>query len=398
MVAGAQCFQNVNQTTPINNFASQNYGSAGSFTLTFTANANDTVASFFVVNGNEPVVATNPQSQVWLVQEAPNSGNGVEADNVLGTGSNMTLKWTVGTNHSADLLVVEINNGGCPPTLTNTFTPNPTPPTNTPTNTSTSTPTVTATPTNTPLGWAPPTNTFTPTATNTFTFTPTFTNTNTFTVTPPTPPPTPQPGQCTLPNGASNTNMPPVDWEEVFCYSPANTHNTLIDANQVFGMSLNEIKEIADFIGDSTTPVTLNIGSYWKLSYFTGNLTYDATYPAPYNRLNSYGILVVDGNLTLNAPSNYNTTLPSYYGGVVFVTGNLFIGAGCEIDGSIIMGTNGGNYYQGGSPGTLTLDGNSTNGGYVFYSPGMVTTAMSQVASYREDISQRKVILAIPNM
>jgi hypothetical protein len=282
---------------------------------------------------------------------------------------------------------------GNTPTFTPTFTPTKT---NTPT-----TPTFTPTITNTPFG-GPPTNTFTPAPTNTSTNTPTPTITNTSTTTnTPTITYTPTPYLCNPIPGATAKNLQ----GGTACF---NNQYGLLDASSVFGMSLSDVKNLADFTGTSLgTPVTLNIQSDWKLSYFTGNLTYDPSFNAPYNRLHAFGILVVDGNLDLRPGTG--STLPSSYGGVVFVTGNLTIEDGCEIDGAVIIGTGSGavagNYYNGTSSGPtngglpqVLLTGSAGNYGTLFYSPSLVTTAQTLVGQYREDVSQRRTMLAVPNL
>ena len=278
----------------------------------------------------------------------------------------------------------------CPPTST----PTPTVCTNglgrtcTPTPTTGSLATNTFTKTNTPTSIPSNTPTITNTPTVTFTFTPTYTNTPCGY---PGPLCTPTAAPCNNPSGATAQNLQGGVW----CFQ---NQQTLLSANSVFGMSLSDVKNVADYIGTSNgTPVTLNIASDWKLAYFDGNLTYDPSYAAPYNRLHGFGVLVVNGDLTLNP--GFGSTLPSDYGGVVFVTGNLTINDGCEIDGSVIMGTP---YYHVvagvGVPGNVNLTGSAGNFGTIFYSPSLVTTAQQLVGQYREDISQKKTLLAIPFM
>ena len=289
---------------------------------------------------------------------------------------------------------------GSTPTKTPTGTVTPTPQHSyTPTSTPTKTPTGTITPTPT-SGGAAPTNTFTPGPTNTFTITSTPTVTYTPTVTnSPTITNSPTPLPCNWPVGATpavNIFGGPAGGNPVYCYASGVT--TLTD-KVVFGMSLADVKNIADYVGNNNTasPVTLNIASNWKLSYFDGNLTYGPANPAPYDQLGKvktgmFGVLVVNGNLTLQPPSG--SILPSHFGGIVFVTGNLTVGDGCEIDGSVIMGKP----YYNGTPGTVTLTGSAGNFGTINFSPSLVTTAQSLVGTYKEDVSQRNVLLAIPGL
>ncbi len=176
------------------------------------------------------------------------------------------------------------------------------------------------------------------------------------------------------------------------CFSAASSE--LADVN-IFGMSLGDVENISDFRGD---PVNnpLNITQEWALSYFQGSVTYGGNSTvAPYLQLNTNGILVVNGNLTLlGAPSSSTTILASHFGGILFVTGNLTVQDGSMVEGCVIMGKP---YYNGASaPSTLTLDGSPGNLGEVFLNPGLVNTALQLVATYREDVTSRKTLLAIP--
>ncbi|GEM_PF-1705255 len=174
-------------------------------------------------------------------------------------------------------------------------------------------------------------------------------------------------------------------------------YNSLGDAPisdvSVFGMSLKDIQFIADYSGSAALP--LSIISSNKLSYFNGNLTYAATQTNPvYQTLNTSGILIVNGNLTLGLGSS--TSPSSYYSGIVFVTGNMTISDGCQVDGVVIMGLS--NSYSG-SGGNLTLLGSSGgNFAYLTGDPAAVNHVIQQVAQYREDLSARKVLLAFPGI
>jgi hypothetical protein len=196
-------------------------------------------------------------------------------------------------------------------------------------------------------------------------------------------------GSVTKPTGATATNF----------LGGGVTYTTLGDAPisdvNVFGMSLKDIQFIADYSGSAAVP--LSIVSSNKLSYFNGNLTYAATQTNPvYQTLNTSGILIVNGNLTLGLGGGVSNILPSYYSGIVFVTGNLTISDGCQIDGVAIMGYS--SAYSG-SGGNLTLLG-SSNGQFAYLTadPSSVTHVIQQVAQYREDLSARKVLLAFPGI
>lgn len=267
------------------------------------------------------------------------------------------------------------------PTITHTETNSPTT-TTTPTHTPVAPPTSTSTTTKSPTPSPTPTVTNTPTITNTFTVTPTFTPCSAGAICP-----------CDRPWGATTENLQ----GGVTCFEAPQ----LLSASNVFGMSLQNVEGIADYVGTSLgTPIDLVITSDWKLSYFTGELTYGPSQPFPYTVLgapktdttaatSSQGLLVVNGDLTLGAVSG--SELPSTWNGVIFCTGNLVVEGGCVISGAVIMGSP---YYHG-TPGTVSVTGTSGTFGQIIYKPNLVEEVMSQVATYREDISETKKMLGI---
>lgn len=219
----------------------------------------------------------------------------------------------------------------------------------------------------------------TSTCINTHTPTQTPTSTNT-----PQPTFTPNP-VCALPSGSTVLN----EQGSTLCHNDP-TLQLLLDT-YVFGMSLQDVGFIADYYGDSSRSLPVSFSSM-KLIYYNGDLAYGAALASPYQRLYGTGILVVNGNLTLNG-GNGSTILPSSFAGVVFVTGNLVIADGSEIDGAVIMG-----HTSSGGGGTVTLDGVAGNRGTIYLNPGLVNRAMQLVAQYRENVTARKTLLAIPNL
>ncbi len=295
--------------------------------------------------------------------------------------------------------------GGCTSTPTNTPTKTPnviSTSTATPSDTATTAPTDSRTPTSTVTSTA--TETATKTTTNyavesytpTFTFTPTPSPTNTFTytVTPTftwtsTPTGTPT-STCVPPTGANSTNF--VGNEK--CYPVSLGYWEQLSAQSVFGMSLSDVKNLADYEGSAST--TLFIPSDWKLSYFDGSVTYGPSQPYPYTQLGAesqkqgaFGILVVNGNLYLGDESG--STPGSAWNGIVFVTGNLYVGGGCLISGTVIMGYP----YYNGSPGNVTLNGSGSNFGMILYNPAIISLAQLRVGAYRQDVSETKNLLGI---
>jgi hypothetical protein len=199
-------------------------------------------------------------------------------------------------------------------------------------------------------------------------------------------------GSATAPTGASSNNF---FGNGVVINSATNAP---ISDVSVFGMSLRDIQFIADYVGSTSPNIPLSIVSANKLSYFNGNLTYSSSSTQTvYQRLNSSGILIVNGNLTLSEVSGATTIQPSYYSGIIFVTGNMTIGAGCDVDGVVIMGYSSVDTNPGGN---LCVQGDSSTGNFAYLTadPTGVANVMQQVAQYREDISARKILLAYPGI
>lgn len=169
----------------------------------------------------------------------------------------------------------------------------------------------------------------------------------------------------------------------------ANSNSSLADSN-VFGMSVSQIRFIADKAGDSSNPLDLS-NSQWGLYYYNGSVTWGYNQPAPYTTLNTSGILVVNGDLNFTGS---NGTGLINFAGIIFCTGNVTVQNGTEIDGCIIMGTP----YFHGTPGTVTLSGTGSNFGQISCNPGVVGYALNLGATYREDVSERRMLLAVPNI
>ncbi len=200
-------------------------------------------------------------------------------------------------------------------------------------------------------------------------------------------------GACPNPTGYTTVNFP----DGTYC-APATLANELTDS-YVFGMSVTSLAALADFqgsAGPNTQVVDIN-GTQDKLTYYQGNLTYDpASAVTQYQALDASGILVVNGNLTLT--SGYNTAgttfITQIYDGVIFVTGNLTL-QGAQVDGEVIVGNTSGATTANGNVYVQTGAGNSS---LITYDSDMVANVITKVASYREDISQKRLLLAVPNL
>jgi hypothetical protein len=174
------------------------------------------------------------------------------------------------------------------------------------------------------------------------------------------------------------------------------TANGPISDINVFGMSLKDIQFIADYVGNSSGPIPMTIQEAYKLSYFTGNLTYGWDQSAPYQKLDTTGILCVNGNLTLETTNVASTVTNSYFSGIIFCTGNMTIQAGSIVDGMVVMGYSAASTNT--SPPQLNIQGSAGNYTYLTADPEAVKNVIQQVATYREDISARKVLLAFPGI
>lgn len=227
---------------------------------------------------------------------------------------------------------------------------------------------------------ATPTKTRTPTPTITATPMPT----NTHTPVPPTATPTitmsPTPLPCWTPVNDNGTDVS----GGVACFSPSQS-SRLLDTS-VFGMNLATVQSIADYSGTEASPVS--IATQWRLTFYSGSVTFDTSATNPdLQKLNTEGILVVNGDLIMDSSC-------CQYNGLVFVTGNLTVADGDNIYGAVIMGKP---YYHGTTPGQLTLTGSGANYARIIFQPAYLTLAQQQVAVYKEDISQRKSFQSVPN-
>ncbi|HVM32833.1 MAG TPA: hypothetical protein VMU88_06845 [bacterium] len=188
------------------------------------------------------------------------------------------------------------------------------------------------------------------------------------------------------PSGATSINFSPYSSGGAGVTAMTGTNVTPLSTDSIFGMSLNDIQFIADYTGNASTPMT--IADYWKLSYFSGNLTYSASSTQScYQTLDQDGILVVNGNLSLSGG-----TTTTIYRGVVYVTGNLTMGANSEIDGVVLMGS------PTSSTGSVSMTGSTGSQAFIYYDPGLISEALTKVGVYRENISQRQLLFGVPNL
>ena len=190
----------------------------------------------------------------------------------------------------------------------------------------------------------------------------------------------------------------------ITCMSGAS--GTLADSTVFGGLSLSDVQFLADNRGDANNP--LNIQGDWKLSYYSGSVTFGGALASPYDRLcvhgtngqesSATGILVVDGDLILLG-GNQSVSPPilaSSFEGIVFCTGQLTVKDGSSIQGCVIMGTPASPASA--APGQVVLSGSPGAFGEIYLNPSLVNLALAQVATYREDMSARKTLLSVPGL
>lgn len=163
-----------------------------------------------------------------------------------------------------------------------------------------------------------------------------------------------------------------------------------LSTNTVFGMSISQFANMDGVIKANTNT---NFSSQTvippnSIIYYNGNLTIDPAgansnlYYIGYNGYQS-GLLVVNGNFTMNSSA---ATVNSFYG-MVYVNGSVNL-SGSTINGTLVTGPNA---YG------VTLTSSNGNPAGVFYNSYYIQFMQTAVAGYLEDISARKIFMAIPN-
>lgn len=160
----------------------------------------------------------------------------------------------------------------------------------------------------------------------------------------------------------------------------------LKDAN-VFGMLIGEFANLDSVVKPTTTTNFAGIPAN-SIIYYNGNLTIDpaggnSNWYVIGNNGSQTGLLIVNGNFTMNS----SATQQNAYYGLVYVTGSVNL-SGSLIEGALILG----------SAGTgVTLTSNNGNPAAIYYNATMLQRMQTVVSGYLEDISARKIFLAIPS-
>lgn len=141
------------------------------------------------------------------------------------------------------------------------------------------------------------------------------------------------------------------------------------DIQSVFSVSQQELTGLADVNVTQTKDLPSPLPAM-SLIVINGSATFGpATVLPPINPLNGSGILVVFGDLTINADPNNN------WNGVIYVTGNLNINQPIVVSGAIIAANNSG--------GASIAVNSGSDISEVDYDPAMISQINSQMGQYR---------------
>lgn len=102
-------------------------------------------------------------------------------------------------------------------------------------------------------------------------------------------------------------------------------NNLDIEPTAVFGVSLEELKGMADYVGEDVVDIPSPMPDM-SFTYIDGNANFSEDYP-----LSGGGLLVVDGNMTIPA----NTA--SEFLGVIYVTGEFSASAPLVVSGALVV-------------------------------------------------------------
>jgi hypothetical protein len=163
----------------------------------------------------------------------------------------------------------------------------------------------------------------------------------------------PSTGSPSIAAGAEVTGTPAVG-----------TVVSYVDAiDNVFGVTITELKGMADASYGTAAAVPASIGEY-TLNVVNSAITFDATRP-----LRGTGVVVVLGDCTLSAGSN------SFFNGLLYVQGNLTMRAPAFVRGTVVV------------TGTANISG--TGGDYVEidYDAGILVNLLTLMGQYRHTMA-----------
>ncbi len=154
----------------------------------------------------------------------------------------------------------------------------------------------------------------------------------------------------------------------------------------IFGMSLTDLKKLADLSGDTVAEMYSVTGTPRslpsdKLFFLDGNGTATFTFDNQ-NMFKGSGVLIVDGNLVVQ---NTSSTKPMSFHGLIYVTGNVTFEHNVTTDGALI------------ALGKVTL---SNAGAYttteVTFNKASLDDALINVMNFRENQSAVRLFTGLP--
>jgi hypothetical protein len=173
----------------------------------------------------------------------------------------------------------------------------------------------------------------------------------------------------------SSTGTPTVDAGAEIAGNPAQgTVSTYLDTVEaVFGVTLTELKGMADASYADPAAVPGSIGEY-TLNVVNGNVTFDSSRP-----LRGTGVVVVVGNCTIASGSN------SFFNGLLYVQGNLTMRAPSFVRGTVVV--------------TGAADIAGTGGDYVEidYDSGILLNLLTLMGQYRHTMAVYPAVVLRPD-
>lgn len=160
-----------------------------------------------------------------------------------------------------------------------------------------------------------------------------------------------------------------------------------LSSADVFGMLITVFPNLDSVVKPTTATNFASIPAQ-SIIYYNGNLTIDPAGANPNFYLigpggSQTGLLVVNGNFTMNSTASQQN---GFYG-LVYVTGSVNLN-GSVIEGALIVGNAGTG---------VTLASASGNPAAVYYNSTMLQRMQTVVAGYLEDVTARKIFLAVAN-
>jgi hypothetical protein len=150
------------------------------------------------------------------------------------------------------------------------------------------------------------------------------------------------------------------------------TSSNDIDVDTIFGVTKDQLKNMADYYVTSTSDLP-DMRFSMSIIYIDGNAQFTSTRP-----LKGSGILFVDGNLT------FSNNCGAYWSGLVYCTGNISMGDSTVIMGSVVGTGNSINVHS-------TSGGNMSDVAEITYDGDILQQIQQKVGQYRMTRSPYRV-------